>query len=66
MFDIKIGNTKNLLKLLQARVEIKYARDDAKVQDKLMYNIFGTKQIIKLSKILDSIGFFVSHTMMNN
>ena len=40
--------------------------DDVKVQDKLKYDTFGTKQRIKLSKILDSIGLFVPHTMMNN
>ena len=37
-----------------------------KVQDKPMYDIFGTKQRIKFSKPLDSIGLFVPHTMMNN
>lgn len=37
-----------------------------KVQDKLMYDMFGTTQRIKLSKILDGIVLFVPHTMMNN
>ena len=37
-----------------------------KVQDKLMFDIYGTKLRLKLCKILENIGLFVLNTMMNN
>ena len=40
--------------------------DTAKVQDALMYSIFGTKQRIKLCKVLENTGLFVPNSMMNN
>ena len=40
--------------------------DTAKVQDVLMYSIFGTKQRIKLCKVLKNTDLFVPNSMMNN
>ena len=37
-----------------------------KVQDKLMFDIFTTKQQIKLYKVVENISLFVPNTMMNN
>ena len=38
----------------------------AKVQDKLMFDIFGTTQRLKLNKVLENTGLFLPNRMMNN
>ena len=56
----------NLRKLISKDDSGATSGNTSKVSDALMFNVHGTKQRIKLGKIVDDHGFYAPHSMINN
>ena len=56
----------NLRKLISKDDSGPTSGDAEKASDKLMYDIYGTKQCLKLEKILSDHGLYVPYGMINN
>ena len=56
----------NLRKLISKDNSGASSGNTSKVSDKLMYDTFGTKQKIKLTKIREDHGFYAPYHMINN
>ena len=65
MIEYGIGN-ENLRKLVSKDDSGATSGNTSKVSDKLMYDMHGTKQTIKLDKILKDHGFYAPYGMINN
>ena len=56
----------NLRKLISKDDSGVKSGNTSKVSDNLMFEVYGTKQRIKLGKILEDHGFYAPHSMINN
>ena len=65
MIEYGIGN-ENVRKLISKDSSGASSGDSQKVSDKLMFDIFGTKQCLKLEKILSTHGLYAPYGMINN
>ena len=65
MIEYGIGN-ENLRKLISKDDSADTSGNTQKVSDKLMFDTFGTKQCLKLEKILSDHGLYSPHGMVNN
>ena len=65
MIEYGIGN-ENVRKLISKDDSGVTSGNPQKVSDKLMFDIFGTKQCLKLEKILSTHGLYSPYGMMNN
>ena len=65
MVEYGIG-TENLRKLISKDDSGASSGDAQKKSDKLMFDTFGTKQCLKLEKILSDHGLYAPHGMINN
>ena len=65
MIEYGIGN-ENVRKLISKDDSAASSGNSQKVSDKLMFDIFGTKQCLKLEKILSTHGLYAPYGMMNN
>ena len=65
MIEYGIGN-ENVRKLISKHDSAASSGDAQKISDKLMFDVFGTKQCLKLEKILSTHGLYAPYGMMNN
>ena len=65
MIEYGIGN-ENLRKLISKDDSGASSGNTQKVSDKLMFDTFGTKQCLKLERILSHHGLYSPHGMVNN
>ena len=65
MIEFGIGS-ENLRKLISKDDSGATSGNTSNVSDKLMYDRHGTKQRIKLTKILEDHGFYAPYHMINN
>ena len=65
MIEYGIGN-ENVRKLISKDDSGATSGNTQKVSDKLMFDVFGTKQCLKLEKILSSHGLYAPYGMINN
>ena len=65
MIQYGIGN-ENVRKLISKDSSGATSGTTQKVSDKLMFDIFGTKQCLKLEKILSTHGLYAPYGMLNN
>ena len=65
MIEYGIGN-KNVRKLISKDSSGASSGNTQKESDKRMFDIFGTKQCLKLEKILSTHGLYSPHGMINN
>ena len=65
MIEYGIGN-ENVRKLISKDDSEATSGNAQKLSDKLMFDIFGTKQCLKLEKILSTHGLYAPYGMMNN
>ena len=65
MIEYGIGN-ENMRKLISKDDSAASSGNTQKTSDKLMFDIFGTKQCMKLEKILSEYGLYVPYEMINN
>ena len=61
-----VSGMKMLENLFQKMTVVQSSGNTQKVSDKLMFDIFGTKQCLKLEKILSTHGLYAPYGMINN